>query len=156
MEECTKLRQLVENQEVLVTTLAKGLSQVADSLPRIELFTILYPTPRIKDAVAQLYAHIINFLIRAKDWYEEGKLRHALNAFARPAKLRYDDIIQDIESCTKEIDQLSMASARAEQRDIHLELQEVSRRQAEADRREKESRAVLMEIKKLCICKSSS
>jgi hypothetical protein len=107
----------------------------------------------MKDAVAQLYAHIINFLIRAKDWYEEGKLRHAINAFARPAKLRYDDIIQDIEACRKEIDQLSTASAHAEQRDIHLELQELSRRQAEADRREEESRTVLMEIRNLCICK---
>jgi hypothetical protein len=105
----------------------------------------------MKEAVAHLYALIINFLIRAKDWYEEGKLRHAMNAFARPAKLRYDDIILDIEMWTKEIDQLSTASARAEQRDIHLELKELSRRQ---DEREKESRMVLLEIQKLCICKS--
>lgn len=145
--------QLVENQENLVTTLAKGLSQVADALPRVELSTILYPTQRMKEAVAQLYAQIINFLIRAKDWYEEGKLRHAINAFARPAKLRYDDIIQNIEVCTKEIDQLSTAGARAEQRDIHLELQELRRRQEDAAQREKECSMVLLEIRKLCICK---
>jgi hypothetical protein len=146
-------QQLVENQENLVITLAKGISQVADSLPRIELSTILYPTQRMKEAVAQVYAHIINFLIRAKDWYEEGKLLHVINSFARPAKLRYDDIIQDIEICTKEIDRLSTASARAEQRDIHLELQELSRRQEDSDRREKESKRMLLEIRQLCLCK---
>jgi hypothetical protein len=137
-----------------VTTLAKGLSQVADSLPRIELSTILYPTQRMKEAVALLYAHIINFLIRAKDWYEEGKLRHAINSFARPAKLRYDDIIKEIEGCTKDIDNLAISSARAEQRDIHLELQELSRRQTELDRREGETKRTLLEIRQLCICKS--
>ncbi|CAG8954559.1 hypothetical protein HYFRA_00004476 [Hymenoscyphus fraxineus] len=154
---------LVENQEKLVTTLAKGLSQIADSLPKIELSTILYPTLRMKRAVAQLYAHIINFLIRAKDWYEESKLRHMINAFARPAKLRYDDIIKEIESCTKEIDQLSTASARAEQRDIHLELRELSRRQKEAEWRkderdrkaEEDSTKVLLEIRQLCISAQS-
>jgi hypothetical protein len=116
-------QKLIENQEILATPLAKGPSQIADSLPHIELSTIWYPTPRTKDAVAQLYASIINFLIPAKDWYEESNLRHAIIAFARPTKLRYDGIIYDIEACTRGTDQLSTASAHAEQRDIHLELQ---------------------------------
>ena len=137
-----------------MTTLAKGLSQVADSLPRIELSTILYPTKRMEEVVAQLYAHIVNFFIRAKDWYEECRLRLAITALVRPAKLRYDDIIQDIEVCTREIDLLSTAGAQAEQRDIHLELQALRQRQNDSDQREKESRMVLLEIRQLCICES--
>ncbi len=129
-----------------MAALAKGLSQIADSLPRIELTTILYPTNRIKEAIAQLYSHVIRFFIRAQDWYQQGKLRHAWDSFARPAELRYNDLIQQIEDCTKEVDNLATAGARAEQRDIHLELRELTKKQ-------KESETLLLEMRDFMICK---
>ncbi|CAH0051788.1 unnamed protein product [Clonostachys solani] len=135
---------VVENHAKSLTTLSKALSQVADSLPRVELSTILYPTERMRDAVVNLYVHLINFLIRARAWYEEGTARHIINAFARPVELRYHDLIQEIESCTREIDILSTAGARAEQRDMHLEIQRIGRSQQETD-------VILAEIRKLCI-----
>jgi hypothetical protein len=128
------LAQLVENHAKSVAALAKGLSQIADSLPRIELATILYPTSRMKQAVAELYAHIIRFFIRAQDWYQQGKLRHAWDSFARPV------------DCTKEVDNLATAGARAEQRDIHLELSELTKKQ-------KESETLLLEMRGFMICK---
>jgi type IV secretory pathway VirD2 relaxase len=100
----------------------------------------------MKGAVVQLYVHIINFLLRAKSWYEENRFRRIVNAIARPTELRYDDIVQDIENCTMEIDHLSTAGARAEQRDMHLKLQELSQNQQKME-------ALITDVRKLCIGK---
>ncbi|KAH7026712.1 uncharacterized protein B0I36DRAFT_331181 [Microdochium trichocladiopsis] len=135
---------VVLNNAKLLATLSKALCQIADSLPRVELATILYPTPRMKEAVVQLYAHIINFLIRSKSWYDESKLQRMVNAITRPAELRYDDIIQDIERCKAVIDCLSTAGARAEQRDMHLKIQELGASQAKVE-------GVVNEIRRMCI-----
>ena len=113
----------------MTKSLAKGLCHVADSLPRVEFLTLLYPTRRMKQAVANLYAYIIRFLIRAQSWYQESKPLHALHSFTRPAELRYADLIEDIEACTRTVDSLASAGAQAEQRDMHLKLQALIDRQ---------------------------
>ena len=113
----------------MTKSLAKGLCLVADSLPRVEFLTLLYPTRRMKQAVANLYAYIIRFLIRAQAWYQESKLLHALHAFTRPAELRYADLIEEIEACTRTVCSLASAGAQAEQRDMHLKLQTLIDRQ---------------------------
>ena len=111
----------------------------------MEFVTILYPTAKMKQAVAELYAHIIGFLVRAQDWYQENTLKHILHSFTRPAELRYADIIKDIEICTRSVDSLAAAGAQAEQRDIHLQVQELLKRQKESD-------TVLLEMRKTIIC----
>ena len=113
----------------MTKTLAKGLCHIADSLPRVEFLTLLYPTRRMKQAVADLYAYIIRFLIRAQGWYQEGKVLHALHSFTRPAELRYVDLIDEIEACTRTVDSLASAGAQAEQRDVHVKLQALIDRQ---------------------------
>ena len=117
----------------MTKSLAKGLCHVADSLPRLEFLTLLYPTRRMKQAVADLYAYILRFLIRAQGWYQESGLLHALHSFTRPAELRYADIIEEIEACTRTVDSLASAGAQAEQRDMHLKLQALIDRQGAFD-----------------------
>ena len=114
----------------MTKSLTKGLCHVADSLPRVEFVTLLYPTRRMKQAVADLYAYILRFLIRAQNWYQESKLLHALHSFTRPAELRYADLIEEIEACTRTVDRLASAGAQAEQRDMHLKLQALINRQS--------------------------
>lgn len=133
----------------MIEALAKGLCQIANSLPRIEFAIILYPTLRMKQAVAELYAHIIRFLIRARDWYQESKPLHILHALTRPVELRYADIMKDVEGCTKSVHSLASAGAQAEQRDMHLELQEMARKQEASD-------AVLLEIRQIVISELKS
>ena len=69
-----------------------------------------------------LYAHIIKFLLRALDWYEEGRIAHALHAITKPAALRYDDLLEDMRQATRRIADLAITSSQAEQRDMHQEL----------------------------------
>jgi len=110
----------------VIATLAKAISQIADTLPRAELASILYPTDRMKATVADLYASILRFLIRAQDWYEEGKLHHFLHSITRPIELRYNDLLEQISQSSCIIDQLAVSGQQAEFRDMHDRINETS------------------------------
>ncbi|KAK4175537.1 hypothetical protein QBC36DRAFT_331347 [Triangularia setosa] len=110
------------NHENAVCTLAKGLCQIGSILPRVELSLILYPTSRMKRAVAEVYAYILKFLIWAKRWYEEGKLKHIWHSLTRPSELRYDDLLENILERSSLIDNWSASGARVEQREIHRKI----------------------------------
>ncbi|KAI6758222.1 hypothetical protein HG530_010462 [Fusarium avenaceum] len=114
--------EAAQNHEATICLISKALSQIADSLPRVELVTILYPTVRVKQAVSNLYANLVRFFIRAYEWCQEGKLRHLLHSITRPPQLRYQDLLEDIAANSREIDQLAASSARVEIRDINLKL----------------------------------
>ncbi|KAL9044387.1 MAG: hypothetical protein Q9214_002470 [Letrouitia sp. 1 TL-2023] len=113
----------VVEHENLGRTIITGLCDIANVLPRIEIAAYLYPTSAVKQAVSALYAYIIKFLLRSLDWYEEGKIAHAIHSITKPAALRYDDLLEDIRRATRRTMDLAIASSQAEQRDIHHELQ---------------------------------
>ncbi|KAK5199093.1 hypothetical protein LTR99_001133 [Exophiala xenobiotica] len=112
---------VVENEK-LGMTIVIGLCEVADALPRTELFLGLYPTDAMKNAVTTIYTWILRFLIRALKWYEEGKIRHALNAVIKPAALQYDDVMSGIRHSCHLMSNRASASSLAEQRDMHEKL----------------------------------
>ncbi|KAE8452953.1 hypothetical protein EG329_012140 [Mollisiaceae sp. DMI_Dod_QoI] len=111
------------NHEATISALTKALCQIGDSLPRLELAIILYPTKRMMQAVAELYAYVIKFLIRAQNWYKENKLEHAWHSFSRPVDIRYKDLIEEIRVRSETITALAVTGSQAEQRDMHRKLQ---------------------------------
>jgi hypothetical protein len=119
--------QLVENHGKQLRVLSKGLSQIADVLPRVEFAHALYPTSRMQQAVSEIYSKIIRFFLRAERWFQQGKMRHAWEALSRPTELYYSDLIQDVSECTKAIEVLATTGAQAEQRDMHLEIQQLGK-----------------------------
>lgn len=106
-------------------TIVTGLCDVADALPRIELFLALYPTEAMKGAVTTIYTWILRFLTRSLKWYGEGRLRHALNAVFNPVALQYDDIINGIRQSCQLMSSRASANSLAEQRDMHEKLREL-------------------------------
>ncbi|KAJ8106817.1 hypothetical protein OPT61_g9289 [Boeremia exigua] len=116
------------NHEGTVTSIAKGLARIADALPRVELATILYQTTKMNAAVEALYAHIIRFLIRAHDWYRESSLRHVLHSITRPAQLRYEDLLEEIGTCSRNIEQLAIAGSQVEIWQMNTVLQVMAER----------------------------
>lgn len=72
--------------------LSKSFSQIADILPRTDLSLVLYPTVIMKETVARLYAHIIQFVIHAVRWYKQGKFTHAWASTAKPWALSFKTI----------------------------------------------------------------
>lgn len=114
--------QSVVNHEKTTATLARALSEIAETLPRMQLATELYPTEKMKNSLCQLYTHILRFLVRAHDWYKEGTLKHIVHSITRPVELRYDDILQDIAQSSRVIEQLASSGHQAEFRDMHNEI----------------------------------
>ena len=110
------------NHEKTITMLGKAILQIADSLPRVRLATMLYPTGKMRIAVEELYAHILRFLMRAHDWYRESSLRHIINSIIQPPELRYVDLLDRIQECSRRIDQLCLSGSQAELRDMHNKL----------------------------------
>lgn len=82
----------------------------------------MYPTEGMKAAISELYVHILRFLIRARDWYEEGTLRRWLHSLSRPAELRYSDLLEQIAQSSRVIDQLAAYGSQAEIRDMNSKL----------------------------------
>lgn len=110
------------NHEKTTATLARALSEIAETLPRTQLATILYPTEKMKNSLCQLYAHILRFLVRAHDWYKEGTFKHIVHSITRPVELRYDDLLQNIAQSSRVIEQLASSGHQAEVRDMHNEI----------------------------------
>ena len=130
--------------ENTASTIVTALCDIADSLPRIELASTLYLTDIMQSTVALLYAHIVHFLIRALQWYEEGKLKRALHSITKPAALRYDDLIKDIQRDARSIASHAVTSSQAEQRDMHVELRELRGRTELAISRSREEQQEVM------------
>lgn len=76
----------------------------------------------MKSALADLYAYTIKFFIRAIEWFRENPFQHILHSITRPPELRYKDLLEDIESQSRRLDQLAASGSQAEVRAIHLEL----------------------------------
>ncbi|KAF4471594.1 hypothetical protein FALBO_1495 [Fusarium albosuccineum] len=114
------------NHETTVCLISKALSQIADTLPRVELATVLYPTERMRRAVGNLYANLIRFFIRAHQWCSEGTWKHLLHSITRPVELRYKDLLEDIAADSREIDQLATAGTRVEVREMSLKLTDIA------------------------------
>ena len=95
----------------------------------------------MKAAVTDLYAVILRFLIRARDWYEEGKLKHFVHSITRPVELRYQDLLDQITDSTRVIEDLARVGHQAESRDMHTNMQ-IKLHQVHADVQNKVDQAV--------------
>lgn len=114
--------QAVLNHENAIANIAKALSRIGEALPRIELAARLFPTARMTTTVEGLYSHIIQFLLRAHVWYQEGTLKHILHSVTRPFELRYQDLLHQIDGCSREIEQMAVSGSQFELREVHSSL----------------------------------
>ena len=129
------------------------MARIADVLPRVEFAKALYSTPRMQEAVFQIYSHVIAFFLRAERWHQQGKLRHAWEAFSRPVELEYDDLIAEVKECTREIERLATAGAQAEQRDMHLKVLDISAKLKNHENLLQSQEGLLLEMRGLLLCR---
>ncbi|KAI0543843.1 hypothetical protein F4679DRAFT_567068 [Xylaria curta] len=125
----------VINNEATASTLAEAMSQIADSLPQVKLASILYPNDHMRLAVAELNAYILKFLIRANDWYTEGRLKHAWHSLTTPPALRYDDLLRLIREKSRLIDRLSKSCQQIESREIRDKVDEIHGKMNDLDKK---------------------
>ncbi|KAF2121324.1 hypothetical protein BDV96DRAFT_640720 [Lophiotrema nucula] len=111
---------LVMNQEELVSELSKACAKIAEVLPRVELKAVTYATDEMKRLVESLINAIIKLFGRVLEWYEEGRAKHAINAFWKPYKLRFHDLCDEIDDGARRVDKLAEALMQAEIRELLL------------------------------------
>ncbi|KAL5392124.1 hypothetical protein DPSP01_000645 [Paraphaeosphaeria sporulosa] len=114
----------VVEHERLGSTIVNALSEIGEALSRVDVAEYLYPTDQMKSTIVALNCHIITFLCRALDWYESSSFSRALQSITKPAALRYDDIIMEIDKTLAQVHVLSVTGSQAEQRDMHEEMRE--------------------------------
>jgi hypothetical protein len=106
----------------------------------------------LRTLVAELYAKIVEFAVRAISWYKEGKLQHVVSAIIRPYSLRFEDIADDIAELSKRIDNLAMTFGMIELRQARVEIQELRQAQAETRdevrRAQQETRDISLELRR--------
>ncbi|KAI1844019.1 hypothetical protein JX266_009885 [Neoarthrinium moseri] len=110
----------VMNYEELLVEISKAVTKVADVLPRAELHSLLYPTASMQEAVALVYAKIMEFVVMAIRWYNKGKFKHSISVIIAPFKLNFKPIIEEITERSKRVDELANAASKAEIRDLHI------------------------------------
>lgn len=81
----------------------------------------------MRSAIEELYGHIFEFFSRAHKWYHEGLARHIWHSFTQPPSLRYEDILEDIDECSRQIDKLAQLGSHVE---INRKLTELQTTQA--------------------------
>ncbi|PUU72119.1 hypothetical protein B9Z19DRAFT_1175592 [Tuber borchii] len=107
---------LVINHETLVKQVAKVLIRISDSLPQVNLLSILYPSDEMRSAVAMLYAHILSFLQSATSWYRCGRIAHVFRAWWKPFEVSFKELVEDICEQGKRVTNLADAGHKLETR----------------------------------------
>ncbi|KAI0861142.1 hypothetical protein F4860DRAFT_524570 [Xylaria cubensis] len=121
------------NHGSLVVQFSQALSMISHVLPMTKLSAELYQTNQMKDAVANLYAHILLFLKQVVRWYVVGPAGRALAALFKPYELSYKDTVEQIRLCANTIDGIANISMKVEVREMNVFLQEQSQTLAERE-----------------------
>ncbi|KIW46704.1 uncharacterized protein PV06_02352 [Exophiala oligosperma] len=114
----------ISNHATTVAKLSKSLSQTSLLLPSAQLTLFLYPTEALLTTVARIYALILRFLVESIKFYKASRLQHSIDSVFRPWKLRFQETYDEIAQHASHLKDLSSLAAKAELRDIHLDLVE--------------------------------
>lgn len=82
----------------------------------------------MRRAVGDLYVKLLRFFMRAYEWCHESSFRHFLHSLTQPPELRYQDLLQDISTSSRQIHQLAESMSRIELREIHYLASQVDQR----------------------------
>jgi len=74
----------------------------------------------MQEAVSLVNAKILEFFLKAIQWYRQGKLMHSLSSIANPFKISFKPLVAEIAERSRRVDELANAALKAEMRDHHL------------------------------------
>ena len=115
-------QKAIINHQELLAKISKHTAQVADLLPQQKMALILYPTAEMQQAVAWVYASIMKFLYLSICFYKEGKVKHSIKAIFQPWALRFQDLYDELSDRSMRVKELASTAAKAELRDVHLDI----------------------------------
>ena len=95
----------------------------------------MYPTERMQENMARLYAHMLLFLRQAVKWFSQNSARRFLSAVFQPFELKHKGLVNDIRTCARAVDEEASASSKAEIRGLHIEVRQNGQRLADLDQK---------------------
>ncbi|KAH6976199.1 hypothetical protein BKA56DRAFT_589199 [Ilyonectria sp. MPI-CAGE-AT-0026] len=117
------------NHQELSSKVAEAFAAISDSLPELNfLAKQLYPVPHIQRTLAIMYAHIIDFCLRALEWYHKaggGFFKKAFAAIKDPWALEFEDVVQQIKQTNARVREQATIAHQAETRHISLKISDV-------------------------------
>jgi P2-related tail formation protein len=75
------------------------------------------------EAVTQLYVSIFQFFARARQWYQENSVQRLIHSITQPVEFHYEDLLNEVKQCSRNIDRLSYCGAQAETREMYRKIQ---------------------------------
>ena len=91
---------------------------VGELLPRVRIDATLYYTATMKDAMSNLYAHIMLFFRRAVKWYSKGTARRMFSSLVKPTNANFAKILANIKRYATLIEDIARTENRAETRGL--------------------------------------
>jgi hypothetical protein len=79
----------------------------------------------MQQAVANLYAKLIQFMAHTLSWYQKGRSRRMIGAIFKPFKLDFHDQLSEIHELSRTVDEIATTAAHAELRAVHIKLEDV-------------------------------
>ena len=73
----------------------------------------------MRRAIGDLYVKLLRFFMRTYEWCHESSFRHFLRSLTQPPELRYQDLLKDIATSSRQISQLAESISRVELREVH-------------------------------------
>jgi hypothetical protein len=128
-------QQGIINHSRLISEFSQALAKISDALRQTKLTAELFQTDPVKDAISQLYAHIILFFQQAVRWYNRSSAGRAFSSIFKPYELEYEDTIEQIKLCAEAISDMASAASRAEVRDMHITIQLMRREMQRRDQK---------------------
>ncbi|KAI8717714.1 hypothetical protein NCS52_00848100 [Fusarium sp. LHS14.1] len=123
------------NHQELGSKISEALYIITKELPTANfLASELYGTSQMRSDLVTLYAHIIEFCIRARMWYYKTAAsftKKIMAAIKDPWELEFEDIVRQIKQTTASIRDLAVVAHQAETRDLSLQLLRVEKTQQE-------------------------
>ena len=117
------MKQGIINHSHLISEFSQALAKISDVLRQTKLTAELFQTDPVRDAISQLYAHIMLFFQQAMRWYNRSSAGRAFSSIFKPYELEYEDTVEQIKLCAEAINDMASAASRAEVRDMHITIQ---------------------------------
>jgi hypothetical protein len=116
------------NHQEISSKIAQAFAEIGAVLPEAEFITRLFPSREIRFHLASAYARIVEFCIRATEWYEKmrkSSLKKVFNAAFKTWPLVFQDVRHEIERHIIRVRELAATGHHAETRHLHLRVQEL-------------------------------
>jgi hypothetical protein len=81
----------------------------------------------MQQAVAKLYARLIDFMVHALHWYQKSKAKRAIGAIFKPFALDFEDRLTEVNELSRTVDEIATTAAQAELRDVHTTIEDVNK-----------------------------